>query len=637
MRAETPRLLFRVEPLLLESPRGYLSRVAHEHGYPGPLAIAQIAGLQRTNLERNDDAERIAHVLRLEPEEWRAMCYRRVRDKGRYFLRSFCGHSITADALNYGRTRVCPDCLRERVVCWAVWDLGLVSACSKHRCYLIDQCPACGRHLRWRRPSMCRCRCGVDLRTVSADPAPRDLLAIQALIHQASGVTLTDRAQEDLGAACLAPELQRLELGSLLRLVLFAGSIGDEGWLRPKQRPFAATDLTGAKKISREAAALFSEWPRPFHETLRHMLPAEVGDPSKLNFSRIYGNFYRHLFRVLSDDEAAFLRQEFERFVVAEWKGLIRGNHRYFSPSVHTQSHWVCAHDAEKLARTTSIRIMDLVRARQIDGLFAKVSTRAECWVKRESLSQWILRRDSELARYMLRPEVEQALGIKNITATSIAEAGAIRHTRGPTCDFPIGVTYFLREDVMRIRDAFERCAAPVCDYVKPGSLIALRHAMKNFLGRGPGLASVIRAVVHGALAPVGRTPQYRGIMGYLFLLSDLRRYRPLGDYTDSNETFLNFRESAAILKVKTVVVRALVQSGVLTLVPGHSNGRSKLIAESEVLAFAANYVVASRRGTAGEDLEARDVLRFRIPEAGRGFVIFAPAKTGVGTPPRLV
>lgn len=633
MMAEAPRLLFRVEPVPLESPRGYLSRVAHEHGYPGPLAIAQIAGLQRTNLERNEDAERIAHVLRLEPEEWRAMCYRRVRDSGRYFLRSFCGHSITADALNYGRTRVCPDCLRERAVCWAVWDLGLVSACSKHNCYLIDQCPACGRRLRWRRPSMFRCRCGVDFRTVPADPAHRDLLAIQALIYQASGITLTEQAREDLRATCLAPELERLDLGSLLRMVVFAGSIGDEGWLRPKQRPFAATDLTGAKKIGREAAALFSEWPRPFHEALRHMLPGKAEDPSKLNFSRIYGNFYRHLFRVLSAGEAAFLRQEFERFVVAEWKGLIRGNHRYFSPSVHAQSHWVCANDAEKLARTTSIRIMDLVRAGQIDGLFVKVSTRTECWVKRESLSRWIARRDSELARYMLRPEVEQALGIKSITATSIAEARAIRHVRGPTCDFPIGVTYFLREDVMRIREAFERYAVPVCGYIKPGSLIALRHAVKNFLGREPGLASVICAVVNGTLAPVGRTPQFRGIMGYLFRLDDLRMHRPVSERSHSHKTFLNFREAASVLNVKSVVVRALVHRGVFTVAPGHKNGFAKLIAESEVRAFAARFR-AARRGdnravtTTGQKLAQSDVLRVPIPEAGRGFVAFVPRQS---------
>lgn len=628
MKAEGPRLLFRVEPLPLESPRGYLSRVAHEHGYPGPLAIAQIAGLQRTNLGRDEDVERIAHVLRLEPKEWRAICYRRVRDEGRYFLRSFCGQSITADALNYGRTRVCPDCLRERPVCWAVWDLGLVSACSQHRCYLIDQCPACGRRLRWRRPSMFRCRCGVDLRKVPADPEPRDLLAIHALIYQASGITLTEQAHEDLRAVYLPPELERLELGSLLRIVVFAGSIGDEGSLRPKQRPFGATDLIGAKKIAREAAALFGGWPRPFHEALRRMLPAAANDPSKLNFSRIYGNFYRHLFRVLSAGEAAFLRQEFERFVVAEWKGLIRGTHRYFSPSVHAQSHWVCAHDAEKLARTTSHRIVDLVRAGQIDGVFAKVSTRTECWVTRESLSRWIDRRDAELARYMLRPEVEQTLGIKNITATSIAEAGAIRHVRGPTCDFPIGVTYFLREDVLRIRDAFDRYAEPVCDYVKPGSHIALRHAVKNFLGRGAGLASVIHAVVNGTLAPVGRTPQFRGIMGSLFRLDDLRVYRPVGGRPDSQGTFLNFREAASILNVKSVVVRALVHHGVLTVAPGHRNGMAKLIAESEVRAFAARYRATSRGGNRAPVCQRpaqSDVLRIQVPEAGRGCVTFVP------------
>ena len=40
------RLLFRVDPLPRESPRGYLCRVAHEHGYSGPLSLAQIAGCE---------------------------------------------------------------------------------------------------------------------------------------------------------------------------------------------------------------------------------------------------------------------------------------------------------------------------------------------------------------------------------------------------------------------------------------------------------------------------------------------------------------------------------------------------------------------------------------------------------------
>lgn len=635
MSAECPRLLFRVDPLPLESPRGYLSRVAHEHGYHGPLAIAQIAGLQRTNLERDEDASLIAYVLRLEPEEWRSMRYRPIRGKDRFFQRSFCGHSITADALHYDRTRVCPGCLGERAVWWAVWDLGLVSACPHHRCHLIDQCLECGRALRWRRASISRCRCGADLRRAPADPAPRDLLAIQAAIYRAAGTELGTQAREDLAAAGFAPELHRLNLGSLLRLVVFAGSIGEEGRLRSKQRPFSGTDLTAAKRIGREAAALFSNWPRPFHEVLRRMLPPRAHDPSTLNFSRIYGNFYRHLFRVLPPAESAFLREEFEQFVVADWRGLIRGNHRYFSASVHAQSHWVCSNEAEKLARTTSNRIAELVRAKQVDGVFVNALSRVECWVRRESLRNWIAKRDAEVARYMLRPEVETVLGLTHLTATVVAEAGAIRYVRGPSHDFPAGSMYFLREDVLLIRDAFGRHAAPMLDYSGPGSLVTLRHAVKNFLGRGPGLAAVVRAVVDGVLAPVGRTHRFRGIMGYLFRVDDLRVYRPLGERTDSRETFLNFREAATILNVKTVVVRALVQHGVFPVVPGHINGLSKLIRESEVQAFADTYVLASRRGTTDVEVDAEpDRLRIRIPEAGRGFVIFVPAHNKDSTRP---
>jgi hypothetical protein len=40
--------------------------------------------------------------------------------------------------------------------------------------------------------------------------------------------------------------------------------------------------------------------------------------------------------------------------------------------------------------------------------------------------------------------------------------------------------------------------SVPVKAYSKPGEFIALRHAMKNYLGRDSGLAAAIRAVVDG-------------------------------------------------------------------------------------------------------------------------------------------
>jgi hypothetical protein len=107
-----------------------------------------------------------------------------------------------------------------------------------------------------------------------------------------------------------------------------------------------------------------------------------------LNFSDIFGNFYRHLFRVLPRPEFGFLHDAFEQFVIEDWKGFIRGQHRYFSAAVRRNSHWVTAKEAERIGRTTDERILELAREGQVDAIFLKVrrgGSRTECWIRREN------------------------------------------------------------------------------------------------------------------------------------------------------------------------------------------------------------------------------------------------------------
>jgi hypothetical protein len=93
----------------------------------------------------------------------------------------------------------------------------------------------------------------------------------------------------------------------------------------------------------------------------------------------------------------------------------------------------------------------------------------------------------------------------------------------------------------MKIKNAFDQHVVPtVQDYDKPGELIALRHALKNYLGRDLGLPAVIRAVIDGSLVPVACTKRFRGITGYLFLSEDLRKYRPVLEVEVPPEGFLN-------------------------------------------------------------------------------------------------
>src|SRR5258708_15244253 len=108
------RLPFRVDPVPGESPRGYLCRVAQAYAYGGPLSLAHIAGLPVSGLESDQGAEQIAHVLRLEAEEWRGMSYRHIKGRKRFQQRLFCGERIRAGDPNYKRPPVCPSRLHQR-------------------------------------------------------------------------------------------------------------------------------------------------------------------------------------------------------------------------------------------------------------------------------------------------------------------------------------------------------------------------------------------------------------------------------------------------------------------------------------------------------------------------------------------
>jgi hypothetical protein len=186
-------LLFRVDPVAGESPRGYLCRAAHEHGYTSPNALAQIVGLwvsgagDAGGLDYDAAIPSLSCLLRLEPEE-RSIRYHDIKGRKR-FKRPFHSETISADDLNYQRARLCAACLRERSIWWAVWDLGLVSACPAHRCLFLDQCPSCKRKIAWARPAVHKCRCRSDFREMSAGPTDRDLVAINAILYRSAQPT----------------------------------------------------------------------------------------------------------------------------------------------------------------------------------------------------------------------------------------------------------------------------------------------------------------------------------------------------------------------------------------------------------------------------------------------------------------
>lgn len=220
-----------------------------------------------------------------------------------------------------------------------------------------------------------------------------------------------------------------------------------------------------------------------------------------------------------------------------------------------------------------------------------------------------------------------------NRTIVTVAAGGAIGYVQGPERNFPARCFFFLREDVMKVKDAFEKHSVPVRAYANPGELIALRHAMKNFLGHDAALAAVIRAVVDGSLAPVGYTNRFQGITGSLFVAKDLRKYRPVSGVKVPPEGFVNYGEAAAVLGVKVREIRGLVAHGIINDAAEYRFGLSKLLPAADVQRFADGYVaisVLARRFHVNSRSLARylnesgtPLLAIPLPDAGRGHAFF--------------
>jgi hypothetical protein len=291
------RVLFRVDPVPFESPRGYLCRVAHAHGYDRPSWLTDMAGVTASGLGRSGCASQIARALRLELAEWRSMSYARLAGTKRSGYRSFMGQILGAEHINIAHARACPYCLRERAVSWAIWDLALVTACPRHKCVLLDRCPLCKEKLSWNRPDVQKCACGMDLGMANPQTADTSLLEINSAISHAAGFMQEIRIQgKGLGFPAFVGATQ---LDPLLRLIRFLGSIQEDGRLRSKQRNFAKSDLRHTISVGIAAATLLRDWPDGFRQMLKSVVLQNRENIAELSFRTVFGNFYRHLFEIL--------------------------------------------------------------------------------------------------------------------------------------------------------------------------------------------------------------------------------------------------------------------------------------------------------------------------------------------------
>lgn len=149
-----------------ESPVGYLIRVAEANGYKRVQWLFRADGEPFSYLPK-----KLLDVL--VQSEWTG--FSKIKDK----VFEIC--NVDSKSLSGVRYRYCQECLKEEGYHRAHWYLTTSVVCTKHKRWLIDECPACHTKLSFRSiRKLTECICGESLlgNYVTKD-VPRTVLNMQ--------------------------------------------------------------------------------------------------------------------------------------------------------------------------------------------------------------------------------------------------------------------------------------------------------------------------------------------------------------------------------------------------------------------------------------------------------------------------
>jgi hypothetical protein len=451
--------------------------------------------------------------------------------------------------------------------------------------------------------------------------AAADLIALNAAVYRSSGFSV-GIGLDDLRNAGFPPALEELALDDLIGLILATSTLERDP--RQPQKP-AVTDLNTVKSVVLDAACVLRAWPTGLHNRLCALLPRSDSDRAAVTFRSLYGDFYEYLLDMARHQKFHFLIDGFNMFVVQYWPGILRGQHRLAVEPSRKTMRWIPASQAAKLARLAAPQFSEFVRGGTLTGVFitpSKSRGRTECWLEREELLRWVASRDADFVGFISQREAMRVLGLTAATLNSLGRNGIVELCKGPDRGFPPGV-HFRRRDVEVIVKAFSDHSiaeeAPVL-----AKWIPLREALRRYLGRD-GFCAFVRAMLSGALRPVGYDPEIRGILGFRFSVQDIKRYCPAMPKQSAPPGFVTYRVAAARLGSNTEIVRNLVAEGLLHSYRGTPRGVLMLRA-LDVEGFAAQYVpikiIAERFDTG-----SRTVAKILEENGAEVLVIHLPGK----------
>ncbi len=184
-------------------------------------------------------------------------------------------HFLRPYHLRQGSPQLCPACLEENHRALAAWSVCLVTSCPKHGLRLQDQCQ-CGRSIRWRRPALDICECGLCLTTRDQVPVVADARELAVSRHIADLLNAAPGQSVVRTASCLPIGFGNLSIDTFLRLFWIFGIVDS---LQAEDHPRCANRCLSTGEAAALVCRAFDRLVslvarRPSREQIRIPMPA---------------------------------------------------------------------------------------------------------------------------------------------------------------------------------------------------------------------------------------------------------------------------------------------------------------------------------------------------------------------------
>ena len=527
---------------------GWLLRLTEINGYGRPLAIERIAGLQRGRVPSAREAvvEALAYVTGTDPSRVDRIVPQRI---GPSFRRTIIPSLRLPRTMFDAKPKFCTECLRERKVLPAVWDLTAWAACPIHGCLLSDRCPACDEPVSWLRASTDRCGekgCRGLLSDGPVRPADDTLVALSRLLAARIGVPGGE------GGSPIGPPLAELGSEDVFLLVGRLGRLaspngGSDG---PRDAPALM------------AAKLLTAWPENFHDFVRSQAtPPETHAHATKAYPRITLLLHR-------DKRLGAISDAARNFVTRAFLTAIPETPlKHFAGAVAKEtlaSSWVSLRATAKLLGMHWRSVTRLAREGALRSTTVTTNSNTFLYLDRADVRRMAARTPSpsnlrnrfESGELIKKAEAGRRLNISVAFVRALADAGFLIETRRIAGSHRALID---SGSVVQILARLTEAAVSQPMPIPEGPVLDLLQVVQT--RKGLTLEDLLRRIEDGELRPDLYDSTKEGLRAYLFdrsnlsgLDADLRRKRGV----------LTVPEAATALVCSGIDVKRLVWAGLL-------------------------------------------------------------------------